>query len=181
MIAFKLFWIFFVIGTFTLGGGPAMIPVVRDKVVEKEKLLSEDDFIDIIALSSGLPGAIIINIATFVGSKIAGFYGAIMSALGATLPAYISMIVLSMIFEFISGVKVIEYIFMGIRPTIIVLLGISMYQIAIKTYTTKKSVIFGIVVFAIMFLFNISSIVILGVLAIYGIISHFLKGNKNAI
>lgn len=180
MMALKLFWIFFVIGTFTLGGGPAMIPVVKDKVVIKEKLLSEDDFIDIIALSSSLPGAIIINIATFVGSKVAGFYGAIMSALGALLPAYIAIIIMSMIFEIISGIKVIEYIFLGIRPTIIVLLGISMYQIAIKTYNNKKSLIFGIVVFGIMFLFDISSIAMLGALAIYGIVSYFWKGSKNA-
>ena len=181
MINLKLFWIFFVIGTFTLGGGPAMIPVVRDKVVIKENLITEDDFIDIIALSSGLPGAIIINIATFTGNKIAGFSGALASALGALFPAYISIILLSAIFEILSGIKVINYIFLGIRPTVIVLLGISIYQIAIKTYTDKKKILAGIFIFSFMLLFDISSVMVIAGLILYGIISHFAKGNKNVV
>lgn len=177
MINIKLFWIFLQIGTFTLGGGPAMIPVVRDKIVEKEKMITENEFIDIIAMSSGLPGAIIINIATFIGNKISGFRGALFSAIGAVLPAYISIIFLSMIFNLISDAKIIKYIFLGVRPSIIFLLAISMYQIAEKTYT-KKTFLVGIAIFLIIFAFDISSVVAIVALGVYGLVEYFWESRK---
>ena len=69
-ILVTLFKVFFKIGAFTLGGGYAMIPIIEEEVVKRHAWLTEDDFIDIIAIAQSCPGAFAINIATSKGPYI---------------------------------------------------------------------------------------------------------------
>ena len=75
MILLELFWTFFKIGAFTFGGGYAMIPLIQREAVEKNKWISDDDILEIIAIAESTPGPIAINSATFVGYKVCGFCG----------------------------------------------------------------------------------------------------------
>ena len=63
----KIFFTFFKIGLFTIGGGLAMIPIIQDEFVNKQKWLNDQDVTNVLALSQALPGVIAINSATFVG------------------------------------------------------------------------------------------------------------------
>ena len=72
MQALQLFWTFFKIGAFTLGGGYAMIPLVQREVVDHRGWMGEEEFLDLIALAQSAPGVIAVNTAVFVGYKIAG-------------------------------------------------------------------------------------------------------------
>ena len=74
-IYFELFWIFFKIGTFTLGGGYAMVPLIQDEIVEKKKWIEKEEFINLLALAQSSPGALAINMAVFVGFKIKKYLG----------------------------------------------------------------------------------------------------------
>lgn len=176
----KLFYIFFKIGLFTLGGGPAMIPIVQDEVVDKKKLVSSRDFLDSVAFSSGLPGAIIVNISVFVGNKVNGLSGAIFSAVGAVLPAYFSMIVLATLFRTISSSEVVKALFMGIRPTIIILIGVSLYNIVKSTEYDKYSIYFVIAALLALVVGNISAVIVVITAGLAGVIFYSLKGIDNA-
>ncbi|MBO5928737.1 MAG: chromate transporter, partial [Clostridia bacterium] len=78
----KLFLTFLKIGAFTFGGGYAMIPLIQRDIVEKNHWLTDDDILEIIAIAESTPGPIAINSATFVGYRVAGFFGAMFSTLG---------------------------------------------------------------------------------------------------
>ena len=71
-----LFLTFLKIGAFTFGGGYAMIPLIQRDVVEKHRWITDDDILEIIAIAESTPGPIAINSATFVGYRVAGFFGA---------------------------------------------------------------------------------------------------------
>ena len=71
----ELFYIFFKLGLFTFGGGYAMIPQLKEIVVEKKKWITEDEMLEIIAIAESTPGPIAINIATFIGYKQKKFLG----------------------------------------------------------------------------------------------------------
>ena len=88
-IYFELFWIFFKIGTFTLGGGYAMVPLIQTEIVEKKKWIEKEEFINLLALAQSSPGALAINMAVFVGFKIKKYLGMIATVLGAALPAFL--------------------------------------------------------------------------------------------
>lgn len=72
MMLLKLFWSFFQIGLFSIGGGYAAMPIIQHQVVEINGWLSMIEFGDVVTISQMTPGPIAINSATFVGTRIAG-------------------------------------------------------------------------------------------------------------
>ena len=83
---FNLFWIFFKLGLFTFGGGYAMIPQIKEIIVEKNKWMTNDEMLEIIAISESTPGPIAINMATYIGFKQKKLLGSIAATLGVVLP-----------------------------------------------------------------------------------------------
>ena len=80
----KLFWIFFKIGTFTLGGGYAMVPLIQNEIVNKKKWIEEEEFVKLLALAQSSPGALAVNISVFVGYKMKKMLGVIVTVIAAT-------------------------------------------------------------------------------------------------
>jgi chromate transporter len=110
----KLFLIFFYIGLFTIGGGYAMIPLMEEILVKKEKYLDEDKFFEIFAISQITPGPIAINMATFVGYEQAGVMGSAFATLGVVLPSLIIITIISMFFANITKFSIVQKLFIGI-------------------------------------------------------------------
>ena len=121
-ILLSLFAIFFRIGAFTWGGGYAMLPLIKNELVEKRKWITSGDFIDGIVISQTVPGAIALNLATFTGNKIAGSSGAIVAAMGTALPSFISIVVISIFFLRFRELSVVQGFFKGATPAIVALL-----------------------------------------------------------
>ena len=94
---FELFAAFFRIGAFTFGGGYAMIPLIQKETVENKKWITDDDILEIVAIAESTPGPIAINAATFVGYKVAGFWGAFFATIGMVVPSF--AIILLICFE----------------------------------------------------------------------------------
>lgn len=117
-----IFKTFFKIGSFTIGGGYAMLPIIQKEVVDNKKWMGDEEFLDSIAVTNSLPGPLAINCATFVGYKTAGVPGAISAALGAVMPSFLIILAIAMFFTTISENKVVEYIFAGIRPAVVALI-----------------------------------------------------------
>ena len=82
-----LFITFFKIGLFTFGGGYAMIPLIEYETVERHRWIKSEDILDIFAIAEATPGVIAINTATFVGYKVAGFWGSLLATLGVVIPS----------------------------------------------------------------------------------------------
>ena len=83
----KLFLTFLKIGAFTFGGGYAMIPIIQRETVEKHGWVNDDEILEMLAISESTPGPIAINSATFVGYRVAGFWGSLAATCGVVLPS----------------------------------------------------------------------------------------------
>ncbi len=118
----KLFTTFFKIGLFTFGGGYAMIPLIQREAVEKNKWVSDDDILEIIAIAESTPGPIAINSATFIGYKVAENFGAAMATLGVALPSFLIISVISYILKEFQDNKTVAYAFFGIRAGVVALI-----------------------------------------------------------
>ena len=88
MIYLELFWSFFQIGLFSIGGGYAAMPLIQHQVVETHAWLTMTQFADIITIAEMTPGPIAVNSATFVGIHIAGIPGALVATAGCVLDVY---------------------------------------------------------------------------------------------
>ena len=127
----ELFTTFFKIGAFTFGGGYAMIPIIQREVAEKRKWVSDQDILDVVAIAESTPGPIAINSATFVGYKVAGFWGAFGATLGVVLPSFGIILLISSVLRRFQDLPVVQYAFQGIRAGVLALLIkalISMYK-----------------------------------------------------
>lgn len=113
-----LFWIFFKIACTSFGGFMAMISVVENEVVTRRKLMDHTDMLDGISLASILPGPVAVNLVVYVGYRLRGGMGALISALGAVLPSFTFIVVLSAAYFQWGQVPAINKLFMGFIPAV---------------------------------------------------------------
>jgi len=136
MIYLNLFWTFFKIGLFTFGGGYAMIPLIQDSVVGSG-WISEDVFLDFLAISESTPGPVSINMATFIGAEMGGVLGSVLASIGVILPSFIIMLLISIALKKILNYSSVRAVINGIKPVVIALI----FGAAI---TLGMSILFGI-------------------------------------
>lgn len=118
----QLFFVFFKIGLFTFGGGYAMISVISHEVVEKRKYISEEEFSDVVAIAESTPGPIAINSSTYIGYRVGGVLGSILSSLAVCMPSFIIIYVISLFFSKFLELELAAKAFRGIQCGVAVLI-----------------------------------------------------------
>jgi len=113
---------FLKIGTFTFGGGYAMIPVIQHEVITRRGWIAEQEFIDLLTLAQTAPGPISLNTAVFVGYKCRGFLGALMAILGVILPSFLVILAVAIFFSEIRDNEWVDAAFRGMRPAVVALI-----------------------------------------------------------
>lgn len=174
----SLFWLFFKIGLFTFGGGYAMIPSIKEEIVEKRKYISNDELLDIIAIAESTPGPTAINLATYIGYKKDKFLGSLFATLGVILPSFIIIVIISIFYNYFMSIKAVKYAFIGINAAVSILIISTSISMIIK----MKKKVFNIVILvltivsmAIVEIFNLSFSSIYCIL-IGGLLGIFVNG-----
>ncbi|MBR5678693.1 MAG: chromate transporter [Paludibacteraceae bacterium] len=126
----QLFWTYLKIGTFTLGGGYAMLPLIQREVVERKKWISEEEFLNMIALAQAAPGLIAVNSAIFIGWRIGGWKGVCGAVLGAVLPSFLIILTIAMLFREWKELPAVEAVFKGVRPAVVALIAAPLFKLA---------------------------------------------------
>lgn len=175
---FKMFLTFFKIGSFTFGGGYAMIPLIEREVVDNNKWISKDEFIDIIAISQSFPGALAINSCTFIGYKIGGILGGILGLLGVALPSFLIILLIAMAFSKFRDMYIIELIFKGINAAVPLLILVGVNSLAKVLPKTATNIIIVIITIILNAFLDVNPVYIILVAATYGIIVNWKEAGK---
>lgn len=136
----KLFTTFFKIGAFTIGGGYAMIPLIQREIVDEQHWLEEEEFLNMIALAQAAPGVIAVNSAIFLGYRLAGWRGLILSVLGAVLPSFVIILLIAMAFRNIREIPEVEAVMKGVRPAVVGMLAAAVIRMAISFAKSIKKI-----------------------------------------
>jgi chromate transporter len=165
-----LFWVFFQIGLFTIGGGHAMIPLIMEKVVA-EGWVSEEMLIDFIAISESTPGPFAVNIATYTGTVVGeayggvgyGILGALCATFGVVAPSIIIIILIVKLFSRFMAKPPVQEVFTGVRSSVAGLL-LSVFAtlflsviLGLSSVWDKGEVKFdyiGLIIFAVLFVLS---------------------------
>lgn len=158
---FELLTTFLKIGSFTLGGGYAMLALVEQAVVRDKKWIDEDEFWKMITIVQSLPGVFAVNTALYVGYKIAGKAGAAVSFLGAVLPSLVIIGAISTCFQTFRENETVMKIFAGIRPCVVALILAPSIRMFIKTKLSLKYLPIPIAVAAAVVLLKMSPVYII--------------------
>ena len=130
----NLYWeafrIFFKLGAFTLGGGYAMVPLIENEIVTKRHWLAKEDFIDLLAIAQSSPGILAVNISIFIGYRLRGWRGSVITSLGPILPSFLIILSVALFFHSFKDNAVVERIFKGIRPAVVALIAAPTFNMA---------------------------------------------------
>lgn len=127
---FELFITFARIGLFTIGGGYAMIPLIKQTVVDEKHWAEEEELMDLIAVAQSCPGVFAINISIFIGYRMRRTPGALMCALGAALPSFIIILLIALFFHRFRDNEMVARAFKGIRPAVVALIAAPVFKMA---------------------------------------------------
>ncbi|MDD4164219.1 MAG: chromate transporter [Eubacteriales bacterium] len=156
MIFLQLFWSFFQIGLFSIGGGYAALPLIKEQIVELNQWLTQAEYNDIITISQMTPGPISINAATFVGTKIGGALGAVIATVGFVMPSVIIISILYAVYKRYRKLSALGSVLAGLRPAVVGLIasaGVAMvissfFKDGTVAFRTDNMDFFAIIVFA---------------------------------
>lgn len=130
-----LFYTFAKIALLVVGGGLAMLPVIEETFVKKKKLITDDELLDMVAMTQTLPGIVAVNSAIYIGMKVAGYLGALAAAFGAILPSFTIILIIAIFFPNLNPEnEILLGAFLGVRACITALI----LATAIKIF--KKSI-----------------------------------------
>ena len=132
MICIKLFLTFLKIGAFTFGGGYAMIPLISDAVLANG-WMTQQQFLNIIAVSESTPGPVAVNIATFVGATQKGFLGSLCATLGVVLPSFVIMLIVASVLKNFLRYNGVNGFMSGVRPCVAALIIAAGIRIGLST------------------------------------------------
>lgn len=172
------FLTFFKVGAFTLGGGYAMIPLIEKEVVDNKQWLDRKSFLDLIAVAQSVPGVFAVNMAIFVGYKLKGVKGSIITALGTILPSFITILAIAILLYGFKDNELIIKIFKGIRPAVVALIAVPVLTTAKTAGITYKTVVIPVVTALLIWLLNVSPIYIVMAAIIAGVSYQLYKQKR---
>ena len=129
MIYLKLVWDFFRVSCFTFGGAYGAIPLIRDMVLSNG-WLDDEKISYMIAVSESTPGPIMVNMATYIGSDQAGFWGSLVATIGVVLPAYLVILLVVTLLQTAIKNPNVQAVLRGLKPCVTgIVLATGLYMV----------------------------------------------------
>jgi len=154
----KLFVSFWKIGTFTIGGGYVMIPIMEQEIVDRRGWISREEFMDYLSLSQAMPGIFAVNMATCIGRKLGGIWGVVCAIAGNVLMPIALILMLSMFFRYFRDNVIVERVFMGLRPAVVALIAAPVFRMAKSAKISWSNFWIPLVAALLIWLFGVSPV-----------------------
>ena len=152
MTLLLLFFEFFKVGLFAIGGGMATLPFLFDLSDRYPEWMSYADISNMIAVSEATPGPMGVNMATYVGNNVAGLIGGITATLGLVAPSIIIILIIARVLDKFKGNKYVDYAFYGLRAVVIALIAYAGFQVfTVALYNGVSIRVTETIIFAVMF------------------------------
>lgn len=174
----ELFFSFFKIGAFTIGGGYAMIPLMEQELVDKRHWMSREEFLDQLALSQSMPGVLAVNMATGLGYRLRGLRGALAAISGNIVMPIIVILLLAVAFHQLRSFPVVEHFFMGVRPAVVALIAAPVFRLAQSAGITWRTCWIPIFSALLIWLLGVSPIIIILAAVLGGLLMGKLREQK---
>lgn len=177
---FNLYFSFAKIGTFTIGGGLAMMPMMQAELIKKRKWITDEELIDYYAVGQSTPGIVAVNVATFVGYKQMGIVGGIFATLGMVTPSLVIIMILAGIINSINDFPIIQKALKGINVAVAALLTSTIINFMKKTIKKFTNAIFMMISFLLVFVFKLPSFWIILFALLIGVVLTYKEKKKVA-
>ncbi|MBE6040455.1 MAG: chromate transporter [Clostridiales bacterium] len=179
-VLIELLIVFFKLGAFTIGGGIAMLPLLKSELIERKRWFTEEEFVDAVAVCQGLPGVIAVNMATYVGYKKKGLAGSLVSTFAVVTPSFLMILIIAKFVSSISDNPYVAGAMAGLRVAALGLVVVAVIQLAPAAVRSKWAAAAAALAFVLIAVFNINTAYVILLFIILGIISTFIGSSKAA-
>jgi chromate transporter len=173
-VILDLFITFMKIGAFTIGGGLAMLPVIEREIVDRKGYISQEEIVDAFAASQSLPGIVAINSSIYIGYRIAGFMGALVSAIGVVLPSFVVILAIAMLFTTVSGNEYVNRALTGVKAGVAGLIAVTIVRMGRRVIRDIFGLVLAIGAFVLVTWFGVSIVLAIGAGALLGFLIYFV-------
>ncbi|MBD0380862.1 chromate transporter [Paenibacillus sedimenti] len=170
-----IFWTFLRISPVTFGGGYAMIPAIEREVVAKKQWMNDEEMSEILSVAGAAPGGIGVNTSALVGYHLAGIAGAVAAVIGITLPTFLIVLLLSVLYSFVEHYPKIQAMLKGIQAAIVGLIIVAAYKMAKSCIIDKITLLAAVSTVAVLLFAPIHPILVIIFGLFLGIIVLMLK------
>ena len=176
---FDLYITFAKIGTFTIGGGLAMMPMMQKELIDKKHWITEEDLIDYYAVGQSTPGIVAVNVSTFVGYRQLGILGGMVATLGMITPSLVIITILAGLINSIDDYPIVQKALRGINVSVAALLTSVIVKFAKKTIKNAFHVIMMLIAFILVFWLKVPSFWIIIAALTCGVLLTFYNLRKS--
>lgn len=152
---------FFKIGAFTFGGGYAMISLIENELVAKNRWLDTDTFTKYLSIAQMSPGILAVNISILMGNLFYGKKGAILCVVATCMPAFVLILLIAMFFVEFRQLEIVDKVFRGIRPVVVALIIMPVFSLCQKAKINFTTALIPIAVVVAVVGFDISPVYII--------------------
>lgn len=171
MVPLKLFFVFFKIGLFAIGGAQSFYPLIEREVVKNNAWLTQEEFLDITGLTQIAPGAISIKFATYVGYKIAGIPGVFAANLGNFLPSFFALLILIAFYRIYGKNPKMQGSFQMIRIAVFsMLIAIAFQMTGFRIFASLKLSLLAVLFFGLFCFLKLHPAVIIIMAGLLGVV-----------
>lgn len=174
----ELYLAFLKIGTFTFGGGLAMMPIMQRELIERRGWLTEEELIDYFAIGQSTPGIIAVNVATFVGYKRLGWFGGIIGTLGVVTPSWVIIMLLAGAISSVDKYPMAQRALRGINVAVAALLTSVIVKFSRRTIKNIWNALFMLIAFVLIYFFKIQSVWIIIAALVIGCLLTLYRQKK---
>lgn len=174
----ELFMVFFKLGTFTIGGGIAMLPLLQNAMIEEKKWFTEEEFVDLVAVCQSLPGVVAVNMATYVGYRKKGLLGSLVATLSVVMPSFIIILIIAVFMSSIRDNPVAMGAMAGFRAAGMGLIIVAIVRLSSTVFKGAHTVIAAIASFVLIAVFNINTAYVILLFLLLGIASALVGGRR---
>jgi chromate transporter len=168
----NLFLSFAKIGLVGYGGGPAMIPLIQEEVVEGQNWMTDEEFVDTLAMGNTLPGPIATKMSFFIGYKVGSWGGAIVALASLLLPSLVLMMILGIAFLRFKDLPIAQAMLTAVRPVVVALLAYTVYTVFPKSVKNWHTGLIALAAFAAVAFLNIHPALTILAAAILGLVVY---------
>jgi chromate transporter len=168
----NLFIAFTKIGVLGYGGGPSMLPLIQEEVVEGRHWLTAQDYVDALAIGNTLPGPIATKMSFYIGYQVGGWGGAFVALLGLLWPSLILMMVLGLLFLRFKDMPYAKAMLTAVRPVVVALLAYTTYTFLPPSIKNWHTGLIAVVAFVAVTFLNIHPAFVILAAAVVGLIVY---------
>ena len=157
----EIFWAFIVTGATTFGGGYAITPVLEREMIKKRGWLTMDEVTELFSIAQITPGVIAVNVATFTGCKLKGYFGGAVATIGFILPGVTLMLIISMFVQHFAEYPLVGHALAGIRLAVCALILNTAIRLFKGFWKNYKAIVISIAAFALSAVLSVSPVFII--------------------